>query len=319
MSGEHAELTIQKGHLVVRDMNSTNGTFVNGVRIQEPCKVKHGDLIQIAQIVFRVKFEIGISDSKTIQDDAADRALALIQFDKLMTERAVAPHVQPIIEMKSRDTIGFEILGRSRLFGLTSPKAMFTAAAVLDLEAELSRILRYEGIRHSMQLADDPLLFLNTHPAEMAEPGLLLFSLRELREFAPDSRIILEIHEAAITRLDQMSDLRMTLTDLKIGLAYDDFGAGQARLLELAEVPPDYLKFDINLVRGIHDASADRQRMLGTLVQMVRDMGIAALAEGIETQEEHDFCKQLGFDFAQGFLYGKPALPKTFAPTGDRS
>jgi len=314
VSGRHAELTLEDDQLFVRDLDSTNGTFVNGIRINAPCKVKHGDLVQFAQIVFRAGIQTDCRNSQTIQDDAADRALALIQFDKLMTERAVTPHFQPIVTMPSQETIGYELLGRSRLFGLTSPQAMFSAAAVLDLEAELSRILRYEGIRHSGSLPRDPLLFVNTHPAEMSEPGLLEFSLRELRELAPESRIVLEIHEAAVTQVAQMRELRAALKDMDIGLAYDDFGAGQARLIELVEVPPDFLKFDIDLIRNIQNATPDRQKMLGSLVQMVQELGIAALAEGIELPEEHEVCVELGFDYAQGYLYGRPALPKSFQP-----
>jgi len=317
VSGMHAELILEQGQLIVRDLNSTNGTFVNGLRINTPCKIKHGDLVQFAQVVFRAGVQAEKCNSQTVQDDAADRALALIQFDKLMTERAVTPHFQPIVEIAARHKIGYELLGRSRLFGLTSPQAMFSAAAVLDLEAELSRILRYEGIRHSSPLTGDPLLFVNTHPAEMAEPGLLEFSLRELRELAPTSRIVLEIHEAAVTQVTQMRELCAALKDMDIGLAYDDFGAGQARLIELVEVPPDYLKFDIDLVRGIQDATPDRQKMLANLVQMVTELGIASLAEGIELEAEHEVCVEMGFEYAQGYLYGRPALPKSFLTATD--
>lgn len=314
VSSQHAELALHDGRLVVRDLESTNGTFVNGVRIVHPCQLKHGDLVQFAQTVFRVGLESENRQTKTIQDDAADRALALIQFDKLMTERAVVPHVQPIVEINSRETVGYEILGRSRLFGLASPEAMFTAAAVLDLEAELSRILRYEGILHTGHLPGNPLLFVNTHPSEMAEPGLLEFSLRELRELAPDTQIVLEIHEGAVADIAQMRELHAALTAMDILLAYDDFGAGQARLVELVEVPPAYLKFDLKLVHNIHHATNERQRMLASLVQMVRELGIAALAEGVETGEEHEICQQMGFQYAQGFYFGRPALPKDYLP-----
>jgi EAL domain-containing protein (putative c-di-GMP-specific phosphodiesterase class I) len=312
VSSQHAELALHDGRLVVRDLESTNGTFVNGVRIVHPCQLKHGDLVQFAQTVFRVGLESEHRQTKTAQDDAADRALALIQFDKLITERAVVPHVQPIVEINSQETVGYEILGRSRLFGLASPEAMFTAAAVLDLEAELSRILRYEGILHSCHLPGNPLLFVNTHPSEMAEPGLLEFSLRELRELAPDTQIVLEIHERAVAVIAQMRELQAALASMNILLAYDDFGAGQARLVELVEVPPAYLKFDLKLVHNIHHATQERQRMLASLVQMVRELGIFALAEGVETQEEHQVCQQMGFQFAQGFFFGRPALPKDY-------
>jgi EAL domain-containing protein (putative c-di-GMP-specific phosphodiesterase class I) len=173
-------------------------------------------------------------------------------------------------------------------------------------------MMRSEGIRCATALPGDPLLFANTHPVELHEQGVLEFSLRELRETAPKIRMVLEIHEAAVTCVKQMRELRAVLNDLNIGLAYDDFGAGQARLVELGDVPPDYLKFDIELVHEIDRASPERQRMLASLVHIVGDLGIASLAEGVETEAEHEACRQMGFNFAQGFYYGKAALAATF-------
>ena len=313
VSSRHAEFTLRNGALYVRDQNSTNGTYVNGHRIDREVGVTHGDLVQFAQVVFRAGIEKTECNTNTIQDDASDRALALIQFDKLMTDRAVDPHFQPIVEMQQVQTVAYEILGRSRLFGLSTPDAMFSTAAALNVEDELSRILRVEGVRNAAKLPGDPLLFVNTHPVELTDVDVMTFSLHELREIAPERKLVLEIHEAAVTRLATMRELRAVLNDLDIGLAYDDFGAGQARLLELVEIPPDYLKFDLALVRNIHTATSERQQMLESLTKMVCDLGIAALAEGVETEEGHEICKQMGFDYAQGFYYGRPALPKAYA------
>jgi EAL domain-containing protein (putative c-di-GMP-specific phosphodiesterase class I) len=313
VSGIHAELTVDGDDLYVTDLGSTNGTFVNGVRITQRCRVKDGDLIQFAEVVFRARMDEQPYSIQTILNDSTDRALALIQFDKLMSNRAFWPHYQPIVELSNRATIGYELLGRSQLFGLGNPQAMFSAAAMLNMEAELSRLLRFEGTCTSDRLPSNPILFVNTHPAELFDPVRLESSLRDLREAAPQRQIVLEIHEAAVTKLEQMRSLQAALQELNIGLAYDDFGAGQARLVELAEVPPDYLKFDICLIRDIHRATADRQRMLKSLVDMVTDLGIAALAEGVETADEHEACQQLGFSLGQGFYYGKPAVAKSFA------
>lgn len=306
VSSKHAELMLDDDGLSVRDLGSTNGTFVNGARITESCRINHGDLVQFAQIVFRAGMDVQVAHSQTVTEDSADRALALIQFDKLITERAVLPHFQPIVTMQ-RETIGFELLGRSPLFGLTTPQAMFMAASVLNLESELSRLLRFEGLKAAVELPGACLMFVNTHPTELEEPELLEFSLRELRELAPNRPMVLEIHEATATNSKEMLNLRSALNDLQIGLAYDDFGAGQARLVELSDAPPDYLKFDMQLVQGIGTASRERQKMLESLVKMTLDLGIIALAEGIEEEEDHAVCEQMGFACAQGYLYGKPA------------
>jgi EAL domain-containing protein (putative c-di-GMP-specific phosphodiesterase class I) len=312
VSNIHAELRVECGVLFVKDLGSTNGTFINGERVEGEFTVSSGDLLQFAEVVFRVGLESARYDSKTIAGDSSDRALALIQFDKLMSERAVVPHFQPIIDLATLEVPAYEILGRSRLFGLTTPHSMFSAAAVLDMESELSRMMRSEGVAHAAALPANPLLFANTHPAELHEQGVLEFSLRELRELAPSARMVLEIHEAAVTCVKQMRELRAVLNDLDIGLAYDDFGAGQARLVELGDVPPDYLKFDIELVHEIDRASPERQRMLSSLVRIVNDLGIASLAEGVETAAEHETCRQMGFALGQGFYYGKAALAESF-------
>lgn len=316
VSGRHAELAPLEDRLVVRDLGSTNGTFVNGVRVHEQCEVNHGDLIQFAQIVFRACTDVQETQHQTQQNDSADRALALIQFDKLMSERAVVPYFQPVIRMGGAP-IGYEILARSRLFGLADPETMFMAAAVLRLEAELSRIFRIEGIRAGATLRDDMVLFANTHPSELEDPEVLEFSLREARDAAPQRPLVLEIHEATATDTAAMRRLRAALDELSIGLAYDDFGAGQARLLELADVPPDYLKFDMKLVQGIHAASLERQKMVARLVEMTVELGAVPLAEGVEEQADHEVCEQMGFRCAQGFLYGRPAPIARGSRAGD--
>jgi EAL domain-containing protein (putative c-di-GMP-specific phosphodiesterase class I) len=299
-------------------LGSTNGTYVNGTRINQPCTVHHGDLLQFGQMVFRVAQQCTENGPLTIQDDSCDRALALIQFDQLMTQRAVSPHYQPIVALEDGRVLGYEVLARSRFFGLKDPRSMFAAAKVLNLEGELSRILREEGVRHGQVLPEDHVLFVNTHPAEIDDLDLLHFSLGELRELEPRRPLVLEIHEAAVAHAGEMNRLRSALTELRIGLAYDDFGAGQARLIELVEVPPDYLKFDMKLVQNLESASLERQRMLASLVQMVRELGITPLAEGVEVAGDHEICRQIGFTCAQGFYYGHPSLPKTLVPKDAR-
>ena len=132
------------------------------------------------------------------------------------------------------------------------------------------------------------------------------------RQLTQELPLVLEVHEAAITEPAEMRELRAQLRDWNIGLAYDDFGAGQTRLAELIEAPPDYLKFDISLIHGIDQATTERQKMLGSLVRIVLDLGVNPLAEGVETAGEAEVCRDLGFKTAQGFFFGRPAPCQTF-------
>ncbi len=306
VSKDHAEIREQGGKLVLRDLGSRNGTFVNGNQIQCDTPLAHGDVVHFANQEFRLANQSAADAGMTMQVDANDWVWSIGQFDKLFTPGAATPFYQPIVDLTEGGTVGYEVLARSSLDGLRSPAQMFTVAARLKLESALSRLFRHEGVRQGLDLADGSNLFLNTHPAELSEEGLVE-SLVELREVAPNVPLTLEIHEAAITDLERMLALHRSLKELDIQLAYDDFGAGQARLVDLIEVPPDCLKFDIGLVRDIHKGTAQRQQMLETLVRMAHDLGVRVLAEGIECQAEGDVCAQLGFDLAQGYHYGKPA------------
>ena len=70
------------------------------------------------------------------------------------------------------------------------------------------------------------------------------------------------------------------------------------------------MKFDMSLVRDIDSATPQRQQVVGSLVQMVHNLGITSLAEGVETDGEDETCRQMGFDLGQGYLYGRPAAPR---------
>lgn len=311
ISGNHADLALDNGQLWVTDGNSTNGTYVNGRRISEPTPLREQDLLQFADIAFRVKHERRVASRATKQGDMCDQALALVQFDRLMGNRLVTPFFQPIVDLVDGSFKGYEVLARSRLFGLESCAAMFDAAARLNMEVELSRMLRWEGIREGLNLGGKSTLFVNTHPLEIRREGLVA-SLALTRQLSQDLPIILEVHEAAITDPKQMRELRSQLKGLDIGLAYDDFGAGQTRFNELIEAPPDFLKFDISLIREIDKASPERQRTLESLVKMTLDLGVNPLAEGIETVEEADVCRRMGFLSAQGYYFGRPAPVRQF-------
>jgi EAL domain-containing protein (putative c-di-GMP-specific phosphodiesterase class I) len=320
VSGLHAEIVVQDGYLHIRDAGSTNGTFVNGKAVHGNEPLSDGDLIQFADVPFRVGMKVPAGTCSTLCDPsgASDRALSLIQFDKLMNDRAVVPHFQSIIDIRTGVVTGYEVLGRSNLFGLKTPRDMFLAASQLDLEAELSTMLRVAGLECAPQGDKSLSLYLNTHPAEIVTTGLY-DSLVSLRETFPEQAITLEVHEASATDLASMKELKKRLHDLGIKLAYDDFGVGQSRLVELAEVSPDVVKFDMQLIRDIHLSPPRHQQMVAKLVQMVRELGSASLAEGVESEAEHRCCCDMGFELGQGYHYGKPLpAPDLPAPQLDR-
>lgn len=305
ISKQHAELLVAPDALAVRDLGSTNGTFVNGARVQQS-RLKAGDLVQFANLLFRVGCSSLDEPTATIVEGAIPWAQALLQFVRLMDADGIIPHFQPIVRLDDGERIGFEMLARSNLDGLQNPGVMFATAAKLGQECALSEMLRREGVREAIAAGYESNLFLNTHPNEVVTPRLVE-SLRELREITPSQAITIEIHEAAMTDRTMMREFRSVLDELEMQLAYDDFGAGQTRLDELTLVPPDYLKFDISLIRDVDRAPPGRRNLIESLVRAVGNLGVTPLAEGIETAAEAETCLELGFTLAQGYYFGRPA------------
>jgi EAL domain-containing protein (putative c-di-GMP-specific phosphodiesterase class I) len=286
-------------------LGSTNGTYLNGQRITGPVEVAQDDFIQFGSVAFRVLRQSSHDDGGTVCEDVVDRAMALVQFDRLMSEEAVIPHYQPIVELPGERPFGFEVLVRSRIAGMDTPMVMFSAAAQLSLEAQLSQMIRCKAVEETRTFHPPPHLFVNTHPVELQEAGLIE-SMRALRELSRHQRITLEIHEKAVTDSAGIMELRAALRDMDIGLAFDDFGAGETRLSQLSKIQPDYLKFDISLVHNLHQASSEHQQMIRALVRMAENMGVIPLAEGVECREERNVCVELGFKTGQGFYFGRP-------------
>jgi EAL domain-containing protein (putative c-di-GMP-specific phosphodiesterase class I) len=136
-------------------------------------------------------------------------------------------------------------------------------------------------------------------------------SVRTLREASPEVPMVVEIHEAAVHDAQAVREFRAELRALDVMLAYDDFGAGRSRLMELAQSPPDFLKFDASLIRNVHQADAQHLKLLRALIEMAREFDTQTLAEGTETAEEVEACRDLGFELAQGYFFGRPAEATT--------
>ncbi len=307
VSKHHAEIYSDGLALRIRDLGSRNGTFVNRQAVTDSA-LHEQDVLHIGGHEFRVVRVLpdqDPSDTAPLGDHVLSGAVRVVE---LIRERAVTVLFQPIVHIPSREIEAYEALGRGTFPGLPqNPVELFDLAGALgpDVQAELSRLFRRQAVELARQHERPVHIFLNTHPADLETPGLLE-SLQELRAAAPGLKLVLEIHESALAQPDIMSWLHARLAEIGVGLAYDDFGAGQARLFELAEAPPEYLKFDRRFVTGIDVAPLSRKQLVRSLVAAVRELEVKPVAEGVETPEEAAACLGAGFLLAQGHHYGRP-------------
>ncbi len=325
VSAAHAVLRIEAEQLLVEDLGSTNGTRVNGLRILSTHPLRSGDVVEFGDSGFTVEGEgitaSGLSDTLALANSTFSVVEQARRMESLLCQRRLRSLYQPIVDLSTNQCFGYECLARGTLDGLPeNPEELFALAALRHVEVELSVLCRQLAIDEiagtpsdrdqdhpspSPAAVSDLHIFTNVHPAEVHDERFLTH-LHRLREVYPNLRLVAEIHERSI--LDPLASRRLleAIRGFEVSVAYDDFGAGAARLTELAECPPDYLKFDRSLIAEL---KIDNPRMLGlvrSLVAMARDLGTKTVAEGIETEEQLDLCSDLGFDLAQGYLLGRP-------------
>jgi EAL domain-containing protein (putative c-di-GMP-specific phosphodiesterase class I) len=314
ISRRHAQILVDaEGGYRLRDLGSTNGTFLNGRRIDSDTTVLPGDVIHVGDQELRLAVaeidDLSMTDAHTVIGLATlphEFPVAVREFHEMVERELVAGYRQPIVDARGR-LFGFELLGRGNHPGLDAgPGQLFALAEALERAADFSEILRRRAFAEADTIGMRETLFFNIHPQEWRNPGRLFDNLAGLRECHPSLDLVCEVHEAAVTDLEAMASFRDRLTSLDIRLAYDDFGAGQARLQELVHVRPDFLKFDIALVRGVGRRDSPAYGMLARLNEMIRELGVHTLAEGIEDEATAEGCRAIGIDLLQGFFFGRP-------------
>jgi EAL domain-containing protein (putative c-di-GMP-specific phosphodiesterase class I) len=315
VSKAHAEIYTDGLTLRVRDLASRNGTFLNRESVSDGA-LHDGDVLHVGDYEFRVARDLGEDECPDAEGTLLQTAplsrhfiSGAVKIRELIDTSAVTMYFQPIVTLPGARVTAYEALGRGRFPDLPeSPVELFDLAGTHgpDVQAELSRLFRRKAVELVKDRPEPPVLFVNTHPVELERPGLLE-SLEELRTFAPNVDLVLEIHESALAQTDFITWLRNRLLEINVGLAYDDFGAGQARLFELAEAPPHYLKFDRRFVTGLEKAPVTRQRLVASLVAAARELLVKTLAEGVENNDEAEACLKAGFALAQGYHFGRPA------------
>ncbi len=235
---------------------------------------------------------------------AADRAGLEATFDRALDTLWMA--YQPIVDVRAQKIFGYEALLRSVEPSLPHPGAVLDAAERLGRLEQLGRTVRARAAEPMQSMADGPLLFVNLHVRDLVDPALSDPN-SPLAKMA--RRVVLEITERV--SLDEVRDARLrvaALREMGFRIAVDDMGAGYAGLSSFAVLEPEIVKLDMSLIRDVH-LSPVRQKVVRSMAALTQDMGIAVIAEGVETSAERATLEELGCSLLQGYLFAKPGKP----------
>jgi PAS domain S-box-containing protein len=250
----------------------------------------------------------------------ADDALAA-RLARALAEGDLRLHFQPIVDLPSGRTRGYEALCRWRdhALGEVPPDRFIPVAERAGLIHDLGRHVLRRACRAAagwpVVHGIAPTVAVNVSPVQLTDPDFVDETAAALRDsgLAP-SRLYLEITEsAAIDDFEDTADRLTRLRALGVGVALDDFGVGHSPLSVLRRLPLDVLKLDRSFVAHVHDQARDTV-VARLVVDAAHSLGLHVCAEGIETRDQAQQVLAMGCDFAQGFLFGRAAAAEDGAP-----
>ncbi len=224
---------------------------------------------------------------------------------------------QPIVSLRDLSILGFEALS-TPMGGadIEGAEMLFALAEEVDLSTQLDRACRRRAFANARRWLGDALLFLNTDPRTVEELGTREDALRHLFQNGgvTPTRVVLEITErSAVGNPAAFEATLNRFRDHGIRVAVDDAGAGYASLNTIARLKPDFLKFDMALVRDI-DRDRVKQELLATVQELGRRVNARIIAEGVETKGELETLTRAGVDFGQGYLLARPKTGREIEP-----
>jgi len=211
---------------------------------------------------------------------------------------------QPIVSWSNRRVIGHEALLRSSDPSLPDPSSVLAVAERLGRIDQIGRLVR-ERVARSMARAPAEYVFVNLHAHELLDSELYSASA-PLSQFG--KRIVIEISEHAL--LDDVSHLESraeALRKLGFRLAMDNLGPGYPGLSSFARLRPEFVKYDLSLVRGI-DCNPAQANIVADMTALLLAMNTRVIAAGIESIAERDAVVAAGVDLLQGFAFSKPDM-----------
>ncbi len=230
---------------------------------------------------------------------------------------------QPIVDCETGDVFAYEALVR----GPNGESAAEVLAQVTEANRyafdQQCRVAAIKGAVEAGILDTQARLSINFLPNAVYSPvACIQLTLQTAREVGfPTERLIFELTEnEEIEDVAHTQRIIETYRQMGFGIAVDDFGAGHAGLGLLARIQTDYLKLDMELIRGI-DACDRRRVIVEGMVRIAKRLGITLIAEGIETAEELTTLSLLGIRYIQGFYFAQPAfraLPEIDLQTGSK-
>jgi EAL domain-containing protein (putative c-di-GMP-specific phosphodiesterase class I) len=318
VSREHAVIERVGLEYRVRDNGSTNGTFVNGRRVQE-APLTDGDMLKIADTEFcffsgrqdpprELATQLMTQAGWPLPGDGGqnDQVHGLRRLHEALMLASAVPQFQPVVHLSDGSVHGYEAVPlwvHDPSSGGEIPRLL--ASCECRLTARWHQIERLAAAEQAAHFQRAQCVFLNVAPSEIGNTAALAALEHLAAILGGGGRLVCAVPDNVVSDGAYFRAFRGRLRDWGARLACDGVTAGPAQLREHRAAAPDYLRLAPALARDVH-RNADRRRHLQAVVRAAQDLAAQVIAAGIAHARDADVCRDLGCPLAQGEPFGPP-------------
>jgi diguanylate cyclase (GGDEF)-like protein/PAS domain S-box-containing protein len=307
---------------IVLDGREISLTGSIGIALQQPSHTRAEAVLRDAELaMYRAKGS-GLGRCALFDPELHRRAVAALELEMdlrgAVASGGLSVHYQPIVSLETNRLAGFEALARwyhARKGQDIPPSEFIPVAEDTELIVLLGRRILLEACKQLQQWRSgcpDPQCWVsvNVSGKQLAHADFArdIAAILEQTGLPPRS-LKLEITESVLMRdVNTAARTLQELADLGVTLAVDDFGTGYSSLASLSRFPISALKVDRSFVSRM-DADVHDREIVKAIVNLADSLGIAVIAEGVETVEQRAMLHSLGCGLAQGFVFSRPLEP----------
>ena len=229
---------------------------------------------------------------------------------EIIERKCIYTVFQPIVSLKSGSVFGYEALSRISLTECElNIEQLFELAHEKDMLWDLEKLCRTKALENLTAKPDSAMIFLNVDANIIYDQDFKSgFTAERLSKYnIPTQNVVFEITEkTAVTDAKLFSSSVNHYKNQNFKIAIDDFGSGHSGLNRVCAISPEFIKIDMQLVRGI-DTDSVRKSAVIAMIDFCRQAGISVIAEGIETEAELDTLIKIGVNYGQGYYLARPS------------
>jgi diguanylate cyclase (GGDEF)-like protein len=224
------------------------------------------------------------------------------------------PFFQPLIDLETRELVGFEALARWRspTRGFVEAESFIEVAEATGLVGPLTLAVMELALKDARSWPAHLKIAVNISPVQFRDASLAEQIMKVLAATGfPAHRLEIEITEGSLLEdREQFSTIIQSLKNVGISISLDDFGTGYASLAQLHMLPVDRIKIDKSFIATLVK-SEQTAAIVSTIANLGHTLNVPITAEGVESEQIRSELKKFGCSEAQGWLFGRAVSADT--------